>query len=152
MAITKDTISKTKAHNEETLEIHVVTQLTSKQGYRERSDSDYNVELALDTELVLEFVRTTQPDVWRGLETKLGAKAGEMLCKEIDRTLKSQGTLHVLRKGVQFTWSGPIKLCYFKPASSINPNLEAQYQSNILSSDCARLKLMFWPLALLIKG
>jgi type I restriction enzyme R subunit len=133
MASTEDTVSRTKAHNEETFEIHVVTQLTSKQGYRERSDSDYNVELALDTELVIEFVKSTQPDVWRGLETKLGTKAGEMLCKEIDRTLKSQGTLNVLRNGVRFTWSGPIKLCHFKPASNINPNLDALYQSNILS-------------------
>lgn len=133
MANNPDSINRTKAHNEDTFELHVVNQLVSKQGYRQRNDSDYNKELALDTELVIEFVKTTQPDVWKGLETKLGAKAGEMLCKEIDRTLKSQGTLHVLRKGVQFTWSGPIKLCHFKPASSINPNLEAQYQSNILS-------------------
>lgn len=133
MAMTEDLISRTKAHNEETFEIHVVTQLTSNQGYRERSDTDYNVEFALDTELVIEFVKATQPEVWKGLDAKLGVKAGEMLCKEIDRTLKSQGTLHVLRKGVQFTWSGPIKLCYFKPASSLNPNLEVQYQSNILS-------------------
>jgi len=128
-------INRDRAHNEETFEIHVVSQLVSLQGYRERKDSDYNKELALDTELVIEFVKTTQPDVWKGLETKLGAKAGEMLCKEIDRSLKSSalGTLNVLRKGVQFTWSGPIKLCHTKPASNVNPNLDALYQGNILS-------------------
>lgn len=128
-----DSISKYKAHNEETFELHVVSQLVSKHGYRERKDADYNVELALDTELVLEFVKSTQPEAWKGLETKLGAKAGEMLCKEIDRTLKSQGAINVLRNGVRFTWSGPIKLCHFKPASNINPNLDNLYQSNILS-------------------
>lgn len=135
MVSTQNIISKTNAHNEDTFELHVVSQLVSKQGYRQRNDSDYNKELSLDTELVIEFVKTTQPDVWKGLETKLGAKAGEMLCKEIDRSLKSStlGTLNVLRKGVQFTWSGPIKLCHFKPASNINPNLEALYQGNILS-------------------
>ena len=126
-------INRHSAHNEESFERHVASQLVSQQGYRERTDGDYNVDLALDTELVLEFVRTTQPDVWKGLETKLGTKAGEMLCKEIDRALKSQGTLNVLRNGVQFTWSGRIKLCHFKPASNINPNLDHLYQSNILS-------------------
>lgn len=133
MATTQDTISRSSAHNEGTFEIHMANQLVSKQGYRERTDSNYSKELALDTELVIEFVKGTQPDVWRALETKLGSKAGEMLCKEIDRTSKTQGTLNVLRKGVQFTWSGPIKLCHFKPASAINPNLESLYQGNILS-------------------
>lgn len=135
MANNADSINRNSAHNEDTFELHVVSQLVSKQGYRQRQDSDYNKELALDTELVIEFVKATQPDVWKGLESKLGTKAGEMLCKEIDRSLKSsiQGTLNVLRKGVQFTWSGPIKLCHFKPASNINPNLETLYQGNILS-------------------
>jgi type I restriction enzyme, R subunit len=63
----------------------------------------------------------------------LGAKAADGLCAEIGRALKSQGTLNVLRNGVQFTWSAPIKLCYFKPASNVNPNLDTLYQGNILS-------------------
>ena len=133
MANTQDTISRSNAHKEETFENHVARQLISLQGYRERTDSDYNVELALDTELVIEFVKSTQPELWKGLENKLGAKAGEMLCKEIERTQKSQGTLHVLRKGIQFTWSGSIKLCHFKPASGVNPKLDLLYQGNILS-------------------
>lgn len=128
-----DSILRDRAHNEEAFEIHVVKQLITQQDYRERKDADYNLDMALDTELLLEFVKSTQPDVWKGLETKLGSKASEMLCKEIDRKLKSQGTLNTLRTGVQFTWSGPIKLCYVRPASNINPKLEALYNANILS-------------------
>lgn len=126
-------LSKANAHKEEAFEIHMVHMLVTEQGYRERSDTDYNKDLALDTELLTEFVQNTQPEVWRALEHKLGAKAGEFLCKEVDRCLQKKGVLSVLREGVQFTWSPGIKLCYFKPASKINPNLEALFQKNILS-------------------
>lgn len=133
MATTQDTISRDRAHYEETFEIHVVKQLITQQGYLERNGANYNVDMALDAELLLEFVKSTQSDVWKSIETKFGAKAGEMLCKEVNRKLKSQGTLNTFRTGVQFTWSGPIKLCYVKPASNINPKLEALYNTNILS-------------------
>lgn len=135
MSENSNSINRSTAHDEDTFELHVVSQLVTNQGYRQRKATDYNKELALDTELVIEFVKSTQPDVWRVLDAKYGEKAGEMLCKEIDRSLKSSslGTLDVLRKGVQFTWSGLIKLCHFKPASNINPHLDTLYQGNILS-------------------
>lgn len=126
-------LTKENAHTEEALEIHVVHQLVTELGYLERSDGNYSKELALDTELLIEFVQLTQPETWKALEHKLGAKAGEFLCKEVDRSLKSKGVLSVLREGVQFTWSPSIKLCYFKPASNMNPNLENLFQKNILS-------------------
>ena len=128
-----NTLNKETAHNENAFELHVVHKLVTDQGYRERQDADYDKALALDTELVIEFVKASQPEVWHALENKLGAKCGEFLCKEIDRSLKANGVLTVLREGVQFTWSPAIKLCFFKPASNINPNLEALYQKNILS-------------------
>ncbi len=127
-------INRDKAHTENVFELHLVHKLVSDQDYRERLDTDYNKALALDTELVIEFVKSTQPEVWRALENKLGAKCDELLCKEIDRSLKAKGILTVLREGVQFTWSPTTtKLCYFNPASNINPNLDALYQKNILS-------------------
>ena len=65
---------------------------------------------------------------------KYGSKAEENFCKELNRVLENRNVLNVLRDGIQFTWGANIKLCYFKPASNINPNLDKLYKSNILSA------------------
>lgn len=131
--MTKNTISKAKLHTEEAFEQHLASKLISKQGYLERQDSDYDRDLAFDKDLLVEFIKNTQPETWQALEGRLGSKAPEMLCKEIDRVLKKKDVLSVLKEGIQFTWSPSIKLCYFEPASHINPNLEKQFKANILS-------------------
>ena len=132
--MTKNTIAKVKLHTEEAFEQHFVAQLIQSQGYIERSDSDYNPELALDKELLVNFVRQTQPESWALMESKFGSKVEEMFCKEVDKKLKSSDIVTVLREGIQFTWGAAIKLCYFKPASNVNPNLEKLYESNVLSA------------------
>lgn len=131
--MTKSTISKVKLHTEEAFEQHFVDQLVQSQGYVERSDSDYSPDLALDMQLLVNFVKQTQPESWALMESKFGSKVEEMFCKEVDKKLKSSDILTVLREGIQFTWGAAIKLCYFKPASNINPNLERLYDANVLS-------------------
>ena len=131
--MTTNSISKAKLHTEEAFEQHFVSQLVGQQSYLERQDSNYDKDLALDKDLLIEFIKKTQPETWHVLEGKLGSKAAEMLCKEIDRVLKKKDVLSVLKEGVQFTWSPSIKLCYFEPASNINPNLEKLFQANTLS-------------------
>lgn len=131
--MTKNTISKVKLHTEEAFEQHFVSELNQSQGYVERSDSDYNPELALDKELLIKFIKQTQPESWSLMENKFGSKVEEMFCKEVDKKLKSSDIVSVLREGIQFTWGANIKLCYFKPASAVNPKLEALYEANVLS-------------------
>ena len=131
--MTTNSISKAKLHTEEAFEQHFVSRLVQQQSYLERQDSNYDKDLALDKDLLIEFIKKTQPETWHVLEGKLGSKAAEMLCKEIDRVLKKKDVLSVLKEGVQFTWSPSIKLCYFEPASNINPNLEKLFQANTLS-------------------
>lgn len=126
-------ISKIDLHKETAFEQHFVSELVESQGYIERSDNDYNPELALDKELLVRFIKQSQPESWSLIESKFGPKAEEMFCKEVDKKLKSSDIVAVLREGIQFTWGANIKLCYFKPASSVNPNLERLYESNILS-------------------
>ena len=131
--MTEYSISKAKLHTEEAFEQHFVSKLVGNQNYIERQDSNYDKDLAFDEELLVEFIKNTQPETWQVLEGRLGGKASEMLCKEIDRVLKKKDVLSVLKEGIQFTWSPSIKLCYFEPASNINPNLEKLFKANILS-------------------
>ena len=131
-------ISKVDLHKEKVFEQHFVDQLVQSQGYIERFDTpeiqNYNPELALDKELLINFIKKTQPEAWSLIENKYGSKAEETFCKEVDKKLKNSDVIDVLRDGIQFTWGAKIKLCYFKPASTVNPNLERLYESNVLSA------------------
>lgn len=130
-------ISKIDLHKETAFEQHFVSELVQSQGFVERFDTpethNYDPELALDKELLVTFVKQTQPESWTLMESKFGSKVVEMFCKEVDKKLKSSDIVTVLREGIQFTWGAAIKLCYFKPASNVNPNLEKLYEANVLS-------------------
>jgi type I restriction enzyme R subunit len=127
-------MSKVDLHKETAFEQHFVAQLVEGQGYVERTNSNYNPELVLDTEILINFIKQTQPDTWSLMEHKFGSKVEEMFCKELDKKLKGSDIITVLREGIQFTWGANVKLCYFKPASNVNPNLEKLYNANILSA------------------
>jgi type I restriction enzyme R subunit len=127
-------ISKVDLHKETAFEQHFVSELIESQGYVERVDGDYNTELALDTALLITFIKQTQPDTWSLMEHMFGSKVEDIFCKEFDKKLKSSDIITVLREGIQFTWGANVKLCYFKPASNVNPNLEKLYSANILSA------------------
>ena len=126
-------ISKLKLHTEETFEKHIVDQLIELQGYIKRTDENYDTDLAFDKELLINFVKKTQLDTWVLMKKKFGTNVEENFCREVDRVLKSNNLVRVLREGIQFTWGANVKLCYFKPASSVNPNLDNLYKSNIFS-------------------
>jgi len=126
-------ISKIDLHKETAFEQHFVSELVQSQGYIERNYTDYKPELAIDRELLITFIKQTQPESWARMEGKFGSKVEEMFCKEVDKKLRNADVVSVLREGIQFTWGTNIKLCYFKPASTINPNLETLYNLNVLS-------------------
>ena len=67
----------TKANTKELgFEEFIQNELFKLHGYRVRSPREhYNKQLAMDTELVLEFIRATQPDEWKRIETQHGTDA-----------------------------------------------------------------------------
>jgi len=120
-------------HREFTVEQHVVDQLVAQQGYRLRQPGDYDQLLALDRGLVLEFIRTTQPDEWRKLVDQYSLTAETEFFKQLERNLRDNGTLWVLRNGIKLIPCIHFRLCYFQPASNLNPELVQRYEANILS-------------------
>lgn len=111
----------------------MVSALVAQQDYRERSTDDYHKDLALDPDLTVEFVQTTQADEWKKLESHYGSSARKEFLAQVEANLKRSGTLTVLRQGIKIVPGIKIELCGFKPASSINPALMSRYQANILS-------------------
>ncbi len=120
-------------HKEDMVEQHVVDQLVTQQGYRLRAPEDHDRPLALDRDLVLEFIRATQPDEWGKLVDQYAVTAETEFFKQLERNLKDHGTLHVLRNGIKLIPGIHFRLCYFQPASNLNPDLVRLYEANILS-------------------
>ena len=121
-------------HQEQVFEAHIVACLTGEQGYIERTCApNYDVAHALDTELLFRFLKTTQPDAWQTLEDHYSAQAEAEVLKRLEQALKQNPTHVVLREGIKLVPNIRFALCFFKPASNLNPDLTRLYEANILS-------------------
>ena len=121
------------AHHEIALEQHLVDRLVAAQGYIARRPEDYDRPLALDRELVLQFVKETQPGEWQKLEAQYTTAADAEFFKQLEKALKTRGTLDVLRHGIKLIPGIRFSLCFFKPASGLNAALVGNYEANLLS-------------------
>lgn len=130
-------------HKEDVLQEHLIESLVATQGYERRVGSeksrDYQGEihfdkpLAMDRELVVRFLKSTQPEAWEKLEQHYTGSAEDVLFKQLDKALKDRGLLDVLRQGIKIVPGIPFTLCYFRPASALEPKRVAEYEANILS-------------------
>lgn len=128
------THASSEIHKEHVFEEHIATSLEQAHGYLQRhGENDYNAELALDTELLFRFLKTSQPDTWQHLENHYNDSAEAELLKRLQRALQENPTHIVLRQGIKLVPNINFTLCYFKPASNLNPDLTALYEANTLS-------------------
>lgn len=128
------TVSAHSIHKEKVLQDHLIAELVRGEGYERRDPkTDYDRALAMDKALVLRFVRDTQPEAWEKLSQHYTASAEDVFFKQLDKALKDRGLLDVLRKGIKIVPGIALNLCYFRPASTLEPKRVAEYQANILS-------------------
>ena len=120
-------------HKEIALQQHLVFQLVSGQGYEERTPENYDRALAMDRELVLRFVKETQPEEWEKLEAHYTTSAEDEFFKNLEKALKTRGALDVFRGGIKMIPGIKFSLCHFKPASALEPKRVEEYEANILS-------------------
>lgn len=108
-------------------------ELVKLHDFRVRSAADdYDVELAMDSRLVMEFWQKTQPKELDKLNEMHGKQAEGRILERLDREIDKRGVLDVLRKGI--TDRGVHQeLAYFEPQSMHNPEALKLYQSNIFS-------------------
>jgi len=122
------------AHKEMVVQEHLVEYLVSGQAYRRRDPSQhYNRKLAIDTDLTLEFIKATQTKAWEKLEEHYTASAETTFFTQLEKALKTRGLLDVLRQGFKIVPGIKFSLCYFRPASGLEPKRVQEFQSNILS-------------------
>lgn len=118
---------------ERTFETEIEYSLIEKGGYIKGTSADFNREYAMDTALLLRFLRESQPKEWDRLTAKHGAANAEAnFLKRLNKELDAHGMLHLLRKGIV---DAPARfaLCFFQPASGMNKTDADNYKKNILS-------------------
>src|SRR3989339_480125 len=107
-------------------------ELAGLHGYRSRTASMYNKSLAMDSELVLEFVQKTQSDAWAKIVEQYGDDASAQFLKRLDEEIVERGLLDVLRGGI--TDRGVrVTMAFRQPENDKNPETVADYTGNILS-------------------
>ena len=123
----------TSLHKEIVLEDHLVQQLVESQGYEQRAPEYFDRKLALDTEVLIAFIQETQPEEWDKLVAQYADSTKAELLKQLEKALKSRGTLDVLRHGLKLIPNIQLRLCFFQPASGLNQELVRRFEANRLT-------------------
>ncbi len=107
-------------------------QLNQLHSYRIRTASDYDKNVAMDVDLVAEFIQKSQPKIWEQLEAQYGEDALANTVERIDREITERGLLNVLRSGVSDRGIR-YRLAFWQPQNYLNPQTVEEYGTNILS-------------------
>jgi type I restriction enzyme, R subunit len=100
-------------------------------GYTTVNRSGYDKERALFPNIVLDFIKSTQPVTWGRLESLHGDKTPDLVLLDLCNWLDTHGSLSTLRHG--FKCHGRLlRVAFFKAAHGLNPELEARYAQNVL--------------------
>lgn len=112
-------------------------------GWQLGEAKNYNRELALYTQDTLDFVQTTQPEMWKKFTANYPSNAQdkfiELVTKQLNKAdinatsaeSRKYGTLGVLRHELRDR-NTRFSLCQFKPEHDLNPDTLARYKKNIL--------------------
>ena len=101
-------------------------------GFRNRSHEEYDRDLCLIPQDVIDFITATQPETWQQLEQHYGEEIRNQFLKHLAAAIKKRGTLEVLRKGVKDAGCH-FRLAYFRPHSGLNENLKKAYEANVFT-------------------
>lgn len=119
-------------YKEKRFEEDIEASLLTQGGYVKGDMSTYDAVTAIDLDKLITFIKVTQPKEWQRYETIYGANADKKLYKRFNEEVTAHGLIHVLRHGINDR-GVKLKVCYFKPESSLNEIVNANYSANVLS-------------------
>lgn len=125
-------VSTGKTTSETAFEVAIEAYLLDQAGYEKIEHKQFDAGLALDKDTLLSFIKTTQHDTWDKLASSYGAQVETAVVQRIASECDSRGLLDVLRNGVRDRGQ-TLRLAYFKPATTLNPETEQRYQQNRLT-------------------
>lgn len=118
----------------------IINYLRDVNGFVERDSSNYSAGLAMDKELLFEFLEQTQHESMESLRRMYQDRTEEtiiaLLNSEVNRMngkLISRGLIDVLKRGLEFDNGVKLNLMYRKPDSTRNTDAVEKYKNNIFS-------------------
>lgn len=101
-------------------------------GYTKATDSGYvaSSSMALDINTLVEFVKTTQPVMWKRFEKQCNSDPYKKFYKCFEDAVQMDGLLSVMRHGFKHRGMD-FKVCYFKPESTLNDVAVKRYKQNV---------------------
>ena len=112
---------------------YIIDQLKND-GYLERDADDFDRLHAMDPELLLKFLKATQPKEFASLKKMYGDDLPDFIVNSVNKaaTDKNGSMLDLLKHGIDIA-NHHLTLFYNKPATDFNPDLIKKYQNNIFS-------------------
>lgn len=113
----------------------IIERLVQDNGYRERPNTAYRAGLAMDTEMLLEFLEDTQGKTMDQLRRMYKDRTDETVINTINNEInkESRGLIDVIKNGVEFDNGASLKLMFRKPDSTINTDAVENYKKNIFT-------------------
>lgn len=98
--------------------------------YEFADPANFDPQFAIDREAFWRFLRTTQAEELKKLDSRHDWQ--RLVLERLDRKLKKEGLLHVLKKGLSID-DACLKLFYGQPHNDLNPEVIQHYKANIFS-------------------
>ncbi|SED59977.1 type I restriction enzyme, R subunit [Tenacibaculum sp. MAR_2010_89] len=115
-------------------EKHIVDYLINTNGYVLRTSKNYDNVNCVDTDILFQFLETTQPKAIEKLKRYHKELYQQKIIKRINDQIKLKGIIEVLRKGVTDGFTDTkIRLFYDKPVSTYNKKAKELYDANLFS-------------------
>ena len=121
-----------KSHTEQAFEQAIENSLLTHGGYIKGDNKNFNTQYAVDTKYLFQYLQTSQPKQWEKLRSIHNSNIENKVLHRINQEMENRGMLDVIRNG--FTDNGvKLRMAFFKPETSLNPDTEKLYNQNILS-------------------
>ena len=109
----------------------IVNALVDDNGYEQGNTTEYNKDYAVDEGRLFRFLQETQADALKELGILDSPLEKEKFLKQLDRKLRGDGVIDLLRKGIRYKHLH-LDLFYVRPSLE-NPDAAELYEKNIFS-------------------
>lgn len=113
------------------LETLICDYLVNHNGFELGNTAEYNKEYAIDEGRLFRFLESSQPDKLDELRLQDSALEKKRFLEQLDKRLKSDGVIDVLRKGLKYKHLH-FDMMFVRPSLQ-NPQAKEDYEKNIFS-------------------
>lgn len=122
-------------YKEKRIEEDIEHYLLTSGGYTKGDLKTYSRDKAIDMDRLITFIKSTQFKEWERYKRNYKDEAEKKLYKRFNEEVEAHGLIHVLRNGINDR-GVKIRVAYFRPESTLNPDVIAKYEENLLT--CTR--------------